>query len=244
MHREHHRWFSHRLGRDMDVLVYGHYGYPIVAFPTSGGDHREYEGQGMIDALGHHIDAGKVKFFCVNSVNNESWYNRHAHPRHRSYLQAMYDAYIAFEVAPFVFTQTQTPGIPITTTGSSFGAYHAANTLLKHPELFRRCLALSGVYDIRSFMDGDYDDNVYYNNPVDYTSGLSDPWILDRLRQCDIRLVTGTGPWEKSESSYRLAGILRSRGVHVSVDDWGPDGGHDWPYWKRQMNEYIGRLYY
>jgi S-formylglutathione hydrolase FrmB len=32
--------------------------------------------------------------------------------------------------------------------------------------------------------------------------------------------------------------------VPVSVDDWGPEGGHDWPYWKRQMNEYIGRLYY
>ena len=89
-----------------------------------------------------------------------------------------------------------------------------------------------------------YDDNLYYNNPVDYAAGLSDPWILDRLRQCDIRLVTGTGPWEHSESSYQLADILRSRGVPVSVDDWGPGGGHDWPYWKRQMNEYIGRLYY
>ena len=36
----------------MDILVYGHYGQPILAFPTSGGDQREYEGQGMIDALG------------------------------------------------------------------------------------------------------------------------------------------------------------------------------------------------
>jgi S-formylglutathione hydrolase FrmB len=27
------------------------------------------------------------------------------------------------------------------------------------------------------------------------------------------------------------------------VDDWGPDGGHDWPYWKKQLDEYIGRLY-
>jgi esterase/lipase superfamily enzyme len=244
MHREHHRWYSHRLGRDMDVLVYGHYGHPIVAFPTSGGDQREYEGQGMIEALGHHIDNGKVKFFCVNSVNNESWYNKGAHPRHRSYVQAIYDDYIAHEVAPFVQHHTQTPGIPITTTGSSFGAYHAANTLLKHPDLFRRCLALSGVYDVRRFMDGDYDDNLYYNNPVDYMAGMSDPWYLDRLRQCDIRLVTGRGPYEDSGPSYRLADVLRSRGVPVSVDDWGPDGGHDWPYWKRQMNEYISRMYY
>ena len=49
---EQHGWHSHRLGREMGILVYGHYGLPIVVFPTSGGDEREYEGQGMIAALG------------------------------------------------------------------------------------------------------------------------------------------------------------------------------------------------
>jgi esterase/lipase superfamily enzyme len=240
---EHRRWYTHRLGRDMDILVYGHYGSPIVAFPTSGGDHHEYERQGMIEAIAHHIDAGKVKVFCVNTVNNESWYNRPAHPRHRSYLQAMYDAYVASEVAPFVHDHCRTPGIAITTTGSSFGGYHAVNTLLKHPDLFRRCIALSGVYDIRRFMDGDYDDNFYFNNPVDYMASLSDPWFIEALRQTDIRLVTGHGPYEDSRPAYRLSEVLREKGIPHSVDDWGPDGGHDWPYWKRQMNEYVGRLY-
>ena len=242
MHREHHRWYTGRLGREMGIQVYGHYGRPLVAFPTSGGDESEYEGQGMIAALAHHIDGGRVKFYCVNSVNNDSWYDKQAHPRHRSYLQAMYDAYMAFEVAPFIQNHCQTPGIAITTTGASFGAYHAANTLLKHPDLFKRCLALSGVYDVRRFMNGDYDDNFYYNNPVDYMSGLSDPWYLEQLQSCDIRLVTGCGPWEDSGPSYRLAEILRSRGVPVSVDDWGLGGGHDWPYWKRQMDLYIEGL--
>ena len=170
MHREQHHWFSPRLGRDMNILVYGHYGQPIVVFPTSGGDEREYEGQGMIDALGHHVEAGRVKFYCVNSMNNESWYDKQAHPRHRSWVQSMYDAYIAHEVAPFIQSHCQTTGIAITTTGASFGGYHAANSLLKHPHLFRRCLSLSGVYDIRKFMDGDYDDNFYFNNPVDYVA--------------------------------------------------------------------------
>ncbi|PYQ49502.1 MAG: esterase, partial [Acidobacteria bacterium] len=105
------------------------------------------------------------------------------------------------------------------------------------------CLALSGVYDIRRFMDGDYDDNFYFNNPVDYVAGLGDPWYLENLHQCDIRLVTGNGPWEDSGPSYRLADILRAKGIPVSVDDWGPEGGHDWPFWKRQMNEYVARLY-
>ena len=59
MHLEQHGWHSPRVGKWMGIRVYGHYGSPIVVFPTSGGDEREYEGQGMIDALGHHIDSGK-----------------------------------------------------------------------------------------------------------------------------------------------------------------------------------------
>jgi esterase/lipase superfamily enzyme len=243
MHVEQHGWHSSRVGRGMGLRVYGHYGSPILVFPTSGGDEREYEGQGMLDALGHHVEAGKVKLFCVGSVNHESWYNKQAHPRHRAWMQAMYDGYVADEVVPFIYEHCRTPGIGITTTGASFGAYHAVNSLFKHPHVFRRCLALSGVYDIKRFMDGDYDDNCYFNNPMDYVANLSDPWYLHHLGQDDIRLATGCGPFEDSGPTYRFSDVLESRGIGHSVDDWGPDGGHDWPYWKRQMNEYIGRLY-
>jgi esterase/lipase superfamily enzyme len=243
MNREHHRWYSPRTGREMGINVYGHYGSPILGFPTSGGDEHELEGQGLIGAVAHHIDAGRVKFFCVDTLNNQSWYDKQAHPRHRSYLQARYDDYVAQEVAPFVHWHCQTPGIPITTMGASFGAYHAANTLLKHPDLVKRCLAMSGVYDIRRFMDGDYDDNFYFNNPVDYVASLSDPWYLGRLGSCDIRLVTGTGPYEDAGPSYRLSQVLAARGIPHAVDDWGAEGGHDWPYWKRQLDRYIDGLF-
>src|SRR5262245_19892333 len=192
--RVEHGWRSPRAGRWMGLRVYGHYGAPVLAFPTSGGDEGEYERQGMIEALGHQLEAGRVKFFCVDSLNRESWYNKEAHPRHRSWMQAMYDAYVADEVVPFIHDHCRTPGMAITTTGASFGAYHAANSLLKHPHVFRRCLALSGVYDIRGFMDGDYDDNCYFNNPADYVASLQDPWYLGQLAQDDIRLVTGHGP--------------------------------------------------
>jgi esterase/lipase superfamily enzyme len=242
MNQEQHGWHSSRLGREMRIRVYGHYGSPILAFPTSGGDEREHEGQGMIGALAHHIDAGRVKFYCVDSFNNESWYNKKAHPRHRSYMQAMYDAYIAFEVAAFIADHCRTPGVGITTMGASFGAYHAANTVFKHPEHFRRCLALSGVYDMRRFMDGDFDDNFYFNSPIDYMSNLSDGYFLHLMSQCDIHLATGSGPYEDSGPTYRMHEVLNARGVRHSLDDWGPEGGHDWPYWKRQMDLYIGRL--
>jgi esterase/lipase superfamily enzyme len=242
MHREQHGWYSHRVGRHMNINVYGHYGLPLVAFPTSAGDEREWPSN-MVETLAPWIDDGRMKLFCVNAVNNESWYNKQAHPRHRSWLQSQYDAYMAAEVAPFIYNHCRTDNIVITTTGASFGAYHAANTVLKHPNLYQRCIAMSGVYDVRKFMDGDYDDNLYYNNPVDYVPGLSDPWYLHMLHHCEIRLTTGTGAWEDSGPTYRFSEVLQGRGIPHYVDNWGELGGHDWPYWKRQMVSYANGMF-
>jgi esterase/lipase superfamily enzyme len=242
MRREYHRWYSHRLGMDLGVVVYGHWGPPLIGFPTSAGDEWELENQGMFGSLADLIDAGRVKFFCVNSVNFAALYNKRAHPFHRSWMQSQFDAYLANEVFPFIHDNCKS-GVAISTMGASFGAYHAANTLFKHPDVVRRCFALSGVYDIKGFMDGMYDDNTYYNNPVDYLANLSDTHYLGNLSHCDIHIATGSGPWENSGPSYRLSHILSSRGIRHSLDDWGPEGGHDWPYWKNQMRQYISRLF-
>ena len=239
MHREAHYWYSGRCGRDMGVVVYGHYGPPMIAFPTTGGDEWEYERQGVIGTMSDAIEGGRVKVFCVNTNNADSYGNGHAHPRHRSWMQVMYDQYIVHEVIPFVRSHCRSHDVAVWTMGASLGAYHAANTLLKHPDIVKRCFALSGVYDMKRFMGGDYDDNFYFNNPVDYMSNLSDGWALHQLSSCDIHLATGTGPWEHPEESYRLSRILASRGVPHHLDDWGPQGGHDWPYWRHMMWEYM-----
>ena len=223
----------------MGVVVVGHWGPPMIAFPTTGGDEWEYERQGVIGAISGLIEAGRVKVFAVNTNHGDSFGNSRAHPRHRSWMQAQYDDYILHEVIPFIRSHCRTWDVPIWTTGASLGGYHAANTLLKHPDIVKRCYALSGVYDMTRFMSGDYDDNFYFNNPVDYLANLNDPWMLGQLATCDIHIATGTGPFEHSGEAYRLSEILASRGVPHHLDDWGPLGGHDWPYWKHQMQEYL-----
>jgi len=239
MRREHHRWYSDRLGREFGVVVHGHWGPPMILFPTSGGDEEEYERQGLIAAIGEFIDAGRVKAFCVNINHGDSFANRTAHPLHRSWMQRQYDEYIRHEVIPFAQAHCQSPEAPVWTMGASLGAYHAANTLFKHPDVVKRCFALSGVYDMKRFMNGAYDDNFYFNNPVDYLANIADPWMLNQLASCDIHIATGTGPFEHSGEAYRLSEILSSRGIGHHLDDWGPLGGHDWPYWKHQMREYL-----
>ena len=241
MQMEHQRWHSPRLGHEMGITVFGHWGLPLLAFPTSHGDEWELQRHGLLDAIGDLIEGGRVKVFCVGSNSQDSFLNNGAHPSHRSWRQRMFDEYIRNEVVPFVHASCQSAAIPITTVGASLGAYHAVNTLLRYPHLIKRCYGLSGIYDLRRFMSGAYDENFYFHNPVDYMANLADPWLLEQLASCEIRLVTGSGPHEDSRYAYDLSRVLSSKGIRHHLDDWGPRGGHDWPYWKDQLREYVSK---
>lgn len=223
------------------MAVFGHWGPPLLAFPTSHGDEWELQRHGLLDAVADFVDAGKLKVFCVGSNNADAFLNRSAHPFHRSWRQRMFDEYVRHEVMPFIYADCRTEGIAISTLGASLGAYHAANTLFRYPDRVKRCYCLSGVYDLRRFMDGLYDENFYFHNPVDYLANLSDPWYLEHLASCEIRIATGCGPYEESRHSYALSGVLARRGIRHHLDDWGPRGGHDWPYWRAMVREYLGR---
>ncbi len=68
----------------------------------------------------------------------------------------------------------------------------------------------------------------------------NDPWFLRQYGSCDIHLATGCGPWEVPGPTYQMSAVLASRGIAHHLDDWGPKGGHEWPYWHHQMWEYVG----
>jgi esterase/lipase superfamily enzyme len=55
MKREYHKWFSPSLGRDMELLVFGHCGIPALVFPTSQGRFYEFEDRGMVHAVAGDI---------------------------------------------------------------------------------------------------------------------------------------------------------------------------------------------
>src|SRR3974390_2871500 len=102
MNREYPKWHSPRLGRDMELLAFGHAGFPVVVFPTSGGRFYEYEDRGMVGGLAPKIEGGELQGICVDSVDQESWYNKWVPPADRLHRQNAYDAYLSLEVAPFV----------------------------------------------------------------------------------------------------------------------------------------------
>ena len=192
-----------------------------------------FSGNSLIGAIGDFIDAGRVKVFCVGSNNHESFLNKQAHPLHRSWRQRMFDEYIRDEVIPYMLRQLPDAAA----FRSRRWARRSARTTpptrcFTTPISSSAATRLSGIFDLRDFMGGMYDDNFYFQNPVDYLANLTDPWFLDQLATCEIRLATGSGPCEKSGYSYALSGVLARSGIRHSLDDWGPLGGHDWPYWK------------
>jgi esterase/lipase superfamily enzyme len=96
---------------------------------------------------------------------------------------------------------------------------------------------------VRSYFTGYHDDNVYFNNPVDYLPNLHDDYHLPRLRDRSIILFTGQGAFEDPSRTYQLSNILNSKGIQHWLDVWGHDVNHDWPWWRQALPMYVNRLF-
>ncbi|HEX8178344.1 MAG TPA: alpha/beta hydrolase-fold protein [Pyrinomonadaceae bacterium] len=238
-------WYSHNLGMEMPVVAYGHSGYPLLMFPTAAADFLEYERFHLIDAIRHHIDAGRVRAYSINSVNRQALLNEQAHPAYKAEMLTRYDRYITDEVLPLIRNDVGDMGARPVTTGASLGAFLAANTYFKHPDLLRGTIPMSGSYDVRQYFDGYHDENVYFNNPMSYLPNLDDDYYLPRLRQADcIYILTGQGRWEAPERSRQLSDALHSKGIPHVLDMWGHDVDHDWPWWRKMLDHYCGKLFW
>ena len=231
MNREYHKWWSWRLDRDMELLVFGHGGVPIVVFPSSQGRFFEFEDRGLIGAVAHKIDRGQIQLFCVDSVDSESWYNKSVSPAIRAYNQNCYARLIHDEILPRALQETGYA--KAVTAGCSFGGYHAVNTAFRHPDLIGYCLSMSGAFDISHFADGYYDDNIYFNNPVDYIPGNNN------LEIWKMGIILGTASFDIClEENKRLSGILHSKNINHWLDIR-QNATHDWPVWREMFPAYL-----
>src|SRR6266513_402185 len=210
-------WFSPNLQMEMPLVAYGHAGQTLLMLPTAAADYLEYERFYLVDAIKPFIDAGHIRAYSINSVNRYSLLNEQMPPKLKAELLTRYDRYIVDEVLPLIRNENGVDARPIT-TGASLGAFLSANEYFKHPDLFRGVIAMSGGYDIRSYLNGYYDANVFFNNPADYLSNLNDENYLPILRNADaIYILSGQGSYEAPERSQHLADILTAKGIPHSL---------------------------
>lgn len=235
MNREYHRWHSPSLGRDMEMLVFGHAGARVLVFPTSMGKFYEWEDRGMMGALQHQLDNGQLQVFCVDSVDAESWYAWHSHPADRAWRHVQYDGYLVNEVMPLISQKNATPYLIV--TGASFGAYHAMNFGLRHPDICNRVLAMSGMFNIERWLGNYRDENVYNHAPCLYLPNEHEPGRLHQLRSLDIIMTVGENDPNIGNNRW-FSDVLWSKNIWHALRVW--DGwSHDWPYWQKMIQLYI-----
>src|SRR3712207_2141321 len=130
MRREHASVYAPAIDAYGSVIAYGHYGRPLLVFPSQEGNATDYEDRGMIDSIRWLIDEGRLKVYCVSSFDAQSWHDPGLPLEERARRHGLYESWIIDQVTPWIhndcggFTE-------IMVTGCSFGAYHAANFALK-----------------------------------------------------------------------------------------------------------------
>ena len=229
------------------VIRYGHWGRPVVVFPSEAGRAWDYENNGMVAAVQPLIDAGRIKLYCVDSFDRYTWSDSWLPLEERARRHGAYASWIAEQVAGFIGADTPGAGDAIV-TGCSLGAYHALQFALTRADLFPVAICLSGNYDPTSWRAwGDRGDAAYFANPTHYVPNLGGDhldWLRSRFFGI---LVAGQGAWETHPtgalpSTRHMGHLLAEKGLNHELQLWGHDVSHDWHWWQRQIAEYLPRF--
>ena len=247
MNRQVAELWSDAIGAPGTVVRYGHWGRPVLAFPSEQGKAWDFENNGMVGAVASLLDEGRLKLYCVDSYDAQSWSDTGIPVEERAQRHSRYESWIIDQVVPWVRADSGGGELEMAAIGCSLGAFHAANFALKRADLFPLAMCFSGNYDPASWNGwGERGAAAYFNNPLDYLGHLHGDH-LDWLRgQVRLLLVCGQGQWEDTTGSLpstkQLAELLASKGIRHELDLWGHDVPHDWPSWRAQLAHHMPRF--
>lgn len=240
--RDYHKWHSPILGREMELLVFGHAGQRLLVFPTRKQRFFEYEDHGMVCSLRHAISAGELQLICVDGLDAENLYCFDIAPEERIERHLLYERYIIEEVLPF--SEKLNPGTPLIAHGCSFGAYHAVSIALRHPTFFVRVLAFSGRYDLtlqighfHSLFHGFYSDALSSIMPCHFVTKLDSADLLREIRRLRFTMVVGDeDPFY--ENNVELCRTFAEKGVPHEFHAWFGNA-HRFRYWRQMIRVYL-----
>ena len=233
--------------RRLGIVRHGHWGRPVLVFPSEAGCAEDFAANGMLAAVQGLVDAGRVSFFCVDSLDALTWSDSSQSIEERARRHGAYQSWLVEVAVPWVFGQLG-GAQQLVTLGVSMGAYHAVHFAFQRADLAPLAIGLSGNYDVGEWNAwGERGEQAYFANPTDYVAGLQGDhlaWLRSRL---SVLLVVGQGAWETHPtgalpSTLRFAELLRDKGITHQLDLWGSDSAHDWPWWQRQLAHHLPRF--
>lgn len=232
---------------DLEVVRYGHWGRPVLLFPSEAGTARDAERLGMLDAVRWLVDEGRVSLFCVDSLDGWSWSDTSVPTEERARRAQAYSAWLSEAVLPWVLGEVGGSG-EVLAVGTSLGAYHAVHLALTRADVVPVAIGLSGSYDPSAWNGwGELGDATFFANPSAYVATMEGDhldWVRSRV---SLLLVVGQGPFEVSPtmalpSTRAFAELLSRKGIRHELDVWGHDSAHDWPWWHRQLAHHLPRF--
>jgi esterase/lipase superfamily enzyme len=241
MDKEVSRWYSSHVGQEIQLVRWGHYGTPVLLFPTAGGDAEEIERFHLIRAIAPLIDAGRIKVYSVDSVAGKAWISGDHSGEYCSKLQNGFDACIYSEVVPAIRTDCAGTDIEVIAAGASIGAYNAVTTVCRHPDVFKLAVAMSGTFDLSKYLEGRFNQDFYFSSSLHFLPRLEGEQ-LERLRKRLILLPSGEGDYEDIGESWRVAAVLGAKGIPNRVDPWGKHYHHNWETWREMLPKYLGEF--
>lgn len=229
----------------MELIVLGHAGDRVLVFPTRAGRFYEYENLGIANSVRHRIEAGELQLYCVDSIDQESFYCWWAHPAGRIQRHLQYEQYIMEEVFPLM--NLKNPAGQTISHGCSLGAFHATNIAFRHPQRFQKLVAFSGRYDLtasvecfRDLFDGFYNDDIYFNTPSHFLPGLNCARRIHFLRQMEMVFTIGEeDPFRENNESFSQ--ILWDKGIWHDFRYW-HGRAHRGRYWRQMAPELLAPL--
>ena len=235
------RWHSPRMDQPITLVRWGHFGTPVLVFPTAGGDAEEIERQGLVSACWPLVESGRIKLYSCDSVAGHAMVAKAGSPDYRMWLLNQFHSCVVNEVVPAIRADMAGDETPIVTAGASIGAFNALAVLCRYPHVFRAAIGMSGTYRLQRFFDDRFSEDLYFASPLSFVPSLEGPQ-LDELRSRFAILASGQGAWENVGESWAAGAVLGEKGIPNRVDAWGEEWPHEWPTWRRMLPQYLDEL--
>ena len=180
-----------------------------------------------VGAAADLIDAGRLKIYCVDSFDAQSWFNLEIPLEERTYQHRRCEEWILNDVMPWIY---------------KLRWHRGGGDLRVQPGCLPRGECLSGTYDPAFWNSGL--SGVRERTSTRRAPARRAPRLAARAGQRPARLRSGpVGGYHwgaaKHQAVRRAAGL---HGIKCELDLWSHDVPHDWPSWRAQLAHHMPRF--